>query len=201
MTSKIERLFEQNPPLRPINDLDSLVDDWIYRFGNDGLSKHMRDDVVDYCAAADSLDTAIDRACASLRRNGKLHNHQSRVRADVRKYFAHKIKTEIETVTFNNFDELHDWLEEIKPRGIGEVTTYDVATRVGAYMQLEPTSLYLHAHVRVGWNKLHGTRRVPEDNGRVPKEMLPQPLHRIPADQVEDMLCCYCEVIKPWLKK
>lgn len=201
MTTKMERLFKEHPPKRPIKDCDSLVDDWLYRFGKKGLSRHMRDEVVDYCAIAGSLDAAIDRACISKRPNGNLHNHQSRVREDCRLFYAHRIKTTIETVTFNNFDELHDWLEETAPRGIGPVTVYDVATRIGAYLKLEPTSLYLHAGVRIGWNKLHGTRRYPDVNGRVPREMLPAAFRRIPADQVEDMLCAYNEVIKPWLKK
>ena len=201
MVTKMEKLFKADPPLKPIDDLDSLVDDWIWRFGRKGKSKHMRDEVVDFCAAARTIDEAIDRACSSLRPNGKIHNHQSRVRGDCRRMYAFKIKKYIDTVDINNFDELHDWLEDIAINGIGPVTIYDVATRIGAYLKMEPTSLYLHAHVRVGWNKLHGTRRVPEINGRVPREMLPKPLHRIPADQVEDMLCAYAEYIKPWLKK
>jgi len=178
------------------------VDDWIYRFGANGHSRHMRDEVVEFCAVANGLTQAVQRACDSRRPNGKVHNHQSRVKIGDRHLFSFRImKSWVDDFEFENFDQLHDWLEAIKPPGIGPVTLYDVATRIGAYLRLEPTSVYLHANVRTGWAKLHGTRRVPEVHGRVPVQLLPTALQRIPPDQVEDMLCAYCEVLQPWLKK
>jgi hypothetical protein len=200
MSTKMERLFSQDPPKRPIVDLDSLVDDWVERFGADGASKHMRDEVVEYCMTADSIEAVVDRACASLRPSGKVHNHQSRVKAKDRQHFAFLIKIKWDMVTINNFDELHDWLEEVAPPGIGPVTVYDVATRIAAYLKMEPTSLYLHAGVRIGWHRLHGSRHYPEVKGRVPRHMLPAALQRIPTDEVEDMICAYKEYLGPWLK-
>jgi len=201
MSTKMERLFSSDPPKRPIVDLDSLVDDWINRFGSNGTHKYMRDEVVEFCAAAHSLEAAIERACNSRRPSGKIHNHQSRVKESARVQFAKLIISDLQSWIIQDFDDLHDALDTIAPDGIGPVTVYDVATRIAAYLKLEPTSLYLHAGVRIGWHKLHDTRHYPEVNGRVPRDMLPPALQRIPADEVEDMICAYKEYLGPWLKK
>jgi hypothetical protein len=199
MTKKMPALFAKNPPKKgQFHTLDDIVDDWIFRFGEEGVSKHMRDEVVDYCMEAGSWQEAVIRACKSRRPNGKMHNHQSRVPENVRELFNYRIMKEEEMLmTAQNFDELHDALDTIKPFGIGPVTLYDIATRIAAYMKLEPTSLYLHAGVREGWKCLYGKRS--PDGERIPKAQLPKPLQRIPCDQVEDMLCAYREYLKPEL--
>lgn len=200
---KMQKLFEQHPPKRPLLDLDAIVDDWIYRFGKNGLSKHMRDEVVAHCAAAGSFPEAVERAVASLRPNGKMHNHQSRVTLKARLRYGASIMSSLDIErrkrikTFDAlFDHLHDLGQSIE--GIGEVTIYDVATRIGAWLHLEVTSLYLHAGVRIGWDLLHGK---PSSRAlmRVEATALPRALRRIPADECEDMLCAYREYLKPWL--
>jgi hypothetical protein len=179
-----------------LTSLQAIVDDWTDRFGKDGPERHRRDMVVDYCAAASSLKEAITRACASRAANGKCHNHQSRVTDDSRTWFADRI---VDAFLFlkrelRGFDELHDLCEGIAPPGIGPVTIYDVATRIGAYLKLEPTSLYLHAGVRVGWDILNprGSAGVK----RVPRSRLPKELQALPPDQTEDLLCAYRAYLK-----
>lgn len=187
------------------HNLDAVVDDWIMRFGAKGRWREERDTCVQHCMAAVNLDEAVMRACASLRTNGKLHNHQSRVRKQDRDYFAVRIlKTWDEQAFPGTFDDLYDYLDNVKPSGIGPVTVYDVATRIAAYLKLPITSLYLHAGVQVGWNLLHGGRGkgagAPSKGlvARIPKAKLPKALQRLPCDEVEDMLCCYRSYLKPW---
>ena len=201
MTSKLPRLFADDPPLKPLDSLDAIVDDWILRFGKNGKNKAMRDEVVEHCAAAASLQEATMRACMSLRPNGKMHNHQSRVKYRDRMIFRSAIASlfQITRGRLKNFDELFDCLDSIKPAGIGEVTVYDVATRIAAYLKLDITSLYLHAGVRIGWNKLHGTKSK-AITLRVASVDLPTPLQRIPCDEAEDMLCAYRDYLQPWYK-
>lgn len=206
MTSLLPKLFKDDPPKKGFgksgfDTLDDIVSDWTYRFGKKGKNKMLRDTCVEHCISSKSLEEAIDRACDSLRTNGKLHNHQSRVRKKDRDYFAKLIKNEFDSSReyIKDFDALYDMLERIKPKGIGPVTHYDVASRIAAYMKLPINSLYLHAGVRLGWHRLYD-RRSPRLL-RVPKSELPKALQKIPCDEVEDMLCAYREYLKPWEAK
>ena len=69
--------------------------------------------------------------------------------------------------------------------GIGALTVYDIAHRIGAYLRKEPTRVYLHAGTRVGALAL-GI----EDNVFDPK-ILPKAFSRLSAAEVEDCLCIY----------
>lgn len=210
MTKKMPSLFAKLPPLRPLISLEAVVDDWIMRFGAKGPERHRRDTVTEYCATANTLEQAITRACASRAANGKMHNHQSRVKEADRSEFAKQIilafkkePKEWDTrrkafVPMQTFDALHDLCDLVKPPGIGPVTTYDVATRIGAYMKLEVQSLYLHAGVKEGWCLLYGVKK-PTYELRIPRAELPKELRRIPTDEVEDMLCAYREILQPWM--
>jgi hypothetical protein len=197
MTKKMPALFAKNPPRRPLTSLEALVDDWVYRFSHGGVEAHRRDMVVEYCAKAPDLLEAIRRACDSKNEEGKQHNHQSRVPHAVRAAFAARIEPH-QAERIQTFDALYDYLDYVKPSGIGPVTLYDVATRIAAFLELPVESLYLHAGVRVGWAALHGKRS--PNVLRIPREQIPKELLRLPTDEVEDFLCCYREFFKPWLK-
>lgn len=185
-----ERLFKDAPPNEPLDTLSAIVRDWKWRF-IEGESARFRDEVVEYCREAEDLVEAVERAVLSRRPNGKMHNHQSKVKQDDRLRFGYRIIRKLENDgPPDGFDELYDWLGECKVKGIGPVTHYDVATRVGAYLGLQPLRLYLHAGVLEGWKALD----LPVEKrwgGRVPVGEWPKPLQALPADEVEDLLCCY----------
>jgi hypothetical protein len=186
-----ERLFAKEPPREPLTSLDAIVRDWQWRF-IEGDAKRHRDEVVEFCRDASDLPDAIWKACRSRRPNGKMHNHQSKVKEEDRMKFAAAILRFFAKLRWEptDFDELYDGLVEVRPKGIGPVTTYDVATRIGAHLGIEPESLYLHAGVMAGWKALELPVRK-EWGGRVPREAWPEDLRVLPADQVEDLLCCY----------
>lgn len=187
-----ERLFKDAPPREPLTTLSAIVRDWNWRF-IEGDAKRFRDGVVEYCKGAEDFIEAVERAVASRRPNGKMHNHQTKVKEVYRRQFGYRIVNEDDIESAENFDALYDRLCDIRPKGIGPVTVYDVATRVGAYLGLEPESLYLHAGVVEGWKALHsGHAPVVK---RISREMWPKPLRRLPADQVEDLLCCYRAIL------
>jgi hypothetical protein len=197
MTKKMAAIHAKYPPKAPLDNLAALVDNWIELFGENGPERSRRDEVVDYCAQAKSLRQAVIRAVGSKRPNGNLHNHQSRVPEKLRHEYGDALLKH--GLRVSSFDALHDVCEECAMQGIGPVTIYDVATRIAAYMQLPIQSLYLHAGVRVGWYLLHGHRS--PDVERVPRNMIPAELQRLPTDEIEDFLCAYREYLKPWLKK
>lgn len=212
-----KREWAVNPPREPMTTLAALVRDFAWRFPRD-----RRDMVWDFCKSAPNLVAAIDRACASLNAEGKMHNHQSRVPRASKDEFARLIKEgcldEIrgrmrrgkrrgyEPFTF---DDLFDLLKSVQPRGVGPVMLYDVATRIGAYLDVHPTSLYLHAGVRSGITMLDTA--LPDRTGsrhlnagqraqvwrkidRVPQSYLEEwwpEFNGMTPDEVEDFLCTY----------
>lgn len=191
-----DRLFGSMPAKRPLTSLDAIVEDWQMRFIN-GDAKKYRDTVVDYCVKANGFEEAVWRACRCRNELGKKHNHQSKVRDVVLMKWADIIIQRWNKLIpgqFDNFDDLFDELGDIKIWGIGPVTHYDVATRIGAYLKLEPEQLYLHAGVLSGWKLLYGNGKWPM---RIERRSWPAALRVLPADQVEDLLCAYRTFLNP----
>lgn len=188
----IQREFDARPPREPLTSLSALVRDWQWRTAEQTLT---RDPVMDWCAEATSFPMAVWRACRSRGKNGKMHNHQSKVREVNRQALAIRILTRIPAAHrgFTDFDDLHDEIEELAPPGIGPVTIYDVSVRISAYLGIEPATLYLHAGVRQGWEALTSQK----SNGlkRIKHQYLPKQLRVLPADEVEDFLCTYRSVL------
>lgn len=218
----VQREFKLRPPREMLTSLSALTRDWAWRTAPGGGLDLKRDDVVDYCKAAASWSDAVRRAVASRRPNGKMHNHQSKVKEADRQEFGRRIlaatrmrgphiysRSTVAVPTgpddwratrLGTFDELHDLLEAIRPVGIGPVTTYDVAVRAGARATLEPESLYLHAGVRAGWLALApqaapGYRRNWLGVARVPRALWPVEVREWKADEFEDFLCTYRQIL------
>jgi hypothetical protein len=95
-------------------------------------------------------------------------------------------------------------LNFIKPYGIGPVTVYDVAVRIGAFLGIEPNKVYMHAGVKQGLKALESVLPYGSDLlgahtlHRVPMYLFPKPFNRMKADDVEDILCTYREVFLTW---
>ena len=214
------KAFEKEPPKKPLTNLKRIVKDFQWRYKD----RNKTDQVVRFCAEAPDFATAVRRAVEARDENGKHHNHQSKVDITARRKFGAKIikrKNQImnvvtgnfEAPTFTKFDAIHDLLDDIKPRGIGPVTVYDVAVRLGAYLEVEPKQVYMHAGVREGLKALGaalqrlGAKEWAPDPDilwdayklkRVPLSLFPEALRTLPADEVEDILCTYREVFDDW---
>lgn len=193
-----DRLFGGLPPKQPLTSLEAIVEDWHMRFIQ-GDAKKFRDTVVDYCIKADSFEEAVWRACYSRNELNKKHNHQSKVKNEVLIEWSKVIVGKVLPWEINNFDQLFDTLERLIIKGIGPVTHYDVATRIGAYLKLEPEQLYLHAGVLDGWKLLH--RYNEKWPFRIKRIYWPAALRELPADQVEDLLCAYRTFLNPEMNK
>lgn len=195
----IEREWKRKPPKHNVSTLRGLWADWSWRRADPESPLYRnRDDLVDFCANdCQTLSHAIAFAVESVRPNGKLHNHQSRVPQKVRDMFKDRLLTPSARARIYRaatFGHLHEVLSEFAPVGIGPVTLYDIATRIGAYQMLEPDVLFLHAGPKLGAARLLGPEAV---RGRECLSMaeFPYPLNRQRADEVEDFLCVYREVI------
>jgi hypothetical protein len=149
----------------------------------------LRDNIPDACAEDHYLAAAIRRAVSSIRPNGKMHNHQSKVSGHLSFFKAALIWNIKSIAKAETFGQLYHTVDMLKTSGIGPMTVYDVSVRIGAYMSLKPDRIYLHAGTKLGLKAL-GIKPWPREVS-VPMELLPPPLDRQDPDTVEDFLCTY----------
>jgi hypothetical protein len=191
----VPAMIKKVPPREPLTSLDALIRDFQWR-----CTRDKRDDVVTVVLAQPSLYKAIDAACASVKSNGKMYSHQVKVRAGSREALADILKTsEYRRLRrIGDFHALWELIDSLRPWGIGPLTVYDVAVRIGAYLGLEPVMLYLHADARTGLLALADALGLPNVIVRgyaaadvVESLMLPHELKKLTMDETEDFLCGY----------
>ena len=80
-------------------------------------------------------------------------------------------------------------------RGIAELTIYDIAHRLGAFLRKNPAHIYLHAGTRRGAAAfgLKGATIRPEE--------LPAAFSKLTAAEIEDCLCIYEDELREELHK
>lgn len=201
------KAFAKEPPRESLDNLDAIVRDFQWRY----VDRKKTDQVIAFCGEAPDLPTAVRRAVEARDANGKHHNHQSKVNIDARRLFGRRIirAAQAGRIPLDDFDDMHDWMDDHKPVGIGPVTVYDVAVRVAAFVGIEPKSVYMHAGVRQGFKALAQAldrqgypkadwylRHLRDDKVKV--NNFPRPLDSMKADDVEDILCTYREVFESW---
>lgn len=86
-----------------------------------------------------------------------------------------------------NFEALHD---EVKraigsiPK-IGDLTTYDIAHRIGVYLGKSPRLVYLHRGTAIG------ARHLGFSGATLDPKMLPNAFSKLSPEEIEDCLCIY----------
>jgi hypothetical protein len=162
--------------------LDEIVSDYIF------TQRPYTGEEMMHFANEPSPSAAIRRAALCETKDGKRHNHQRRIPRGLLEHVEAKLQA-IRRKFSNaaDFDALHCLIEEeiggIK--GIGELTVYDIAHRIGAYFGKTPERVYLHAGVRVG----AGALGIGGDS--FDPKVLPKPFARLAPSEIEDCLCIY----------
>ncbi len=84
---------------------------------------------------------AIERAWRSRLENGKMHGHQRRVAHKLEEGLEVSLSDNIQPDNFNNFESIYSWIKSVTDRvkGLGVTTAYDVARRLGAWLNMQPT--------------------------------------------------------------
>lgn len=176
-----------------IQTLEDVVRDYIQRF-RDRANREGR-----WFATQKSLDQAIEKAAMAVSPAGKRLNHQRRIPRSVLRVWADALlERRNEIRASKTFAKLHAKLEALGAEldGIGELTVYDTAVRIGAFLKLEPDRVYLHAGARDGARALGFNGR----NSLSPAE-LPRPLRRLKAGEIEDALCIYANFLGGAIKR
>ena len=149
---------------------------------------------VSYFKTQRSLEDAVSLAALAKKPCGKRFSHQRRIPGSVLCEVEKKLLSAIPTIRqAKTFDELHRIIEtEIRViKGVGELMVYDTALRIGAKLRLEPKEVFLHCGTRDGARKLGLNVR----RRSVPLAELPAPLWRLPAKEIEDVLCIYKDIL------
>jgi len=163
--------------------LDEIVDDYIENYRADA-----RADVKEF-QNLPSLKDAIRHASLCHWLPGrKRHPHQYRIPQSVLQAVERRLqKASDQIASAADFEALHDEIDcEIGAiRGIGALTTYDIAHRVGAFLGKAPKLVYLHRGTRVGARRLGFAGKV------LNPRSLPSTLLRLTPAEIEDCLCIY----------
>ena len=145
-----------------------------------------------------SLRQAIETAARAINRDRKRYGHQYRVwRSAIPQTIAALLALEDRIARVESFDELLRLItEQLRDiAGVGELYYYDTAFRIGVYLGVYPTRVYLHAGTRVGARKLQPPvdhRKDALDIGELPPELRTRPPYI-----VENILCIYAD----WLDR
>jgi hypothetical protein len=131
---------------------------------------------------------AIRKAALCMLPSGKRHPHQRRIP----KVLLEHVEGNLQCVANNlakavDFAALHGLVrDEIGGlKGIGALTIYDIAHRIGAHFGKAPDQVYLHAGTRIG------ARAFAIRGEFFDPAVLPKAFSRLTAAEIEDCLCIY----------
>ncbi|BAU27103.1 hypothetical protein DFP93_104191 [Aneurinibacillus soli] len=127
----------------------------------------------------------IGRAIAS---NGKTQSHQKRIKRETKDNLEQHLLTIYPLIpSLKDFDELR---ELITIKGIGDLTVYDTADRIGYAFGLHPEKVYIHRGAKTGAKNLLGRKAV---RGRkfLYIHELPVEFQNLTPREAENCLCIY----------
>lgn len=138
-----------------------------------------------------SLESDMKIAAKAEDHRGKRYSHQSRITQKAMQE-ASRLLLEKHNV-LQRCKSFHELWQRIRiflgsARGIGELYIYDATLRIGAFLNLLPERVYLHAGTRAG-AKAFGIVSLNQE--WIDVEELPIPLRELPPHEVEDILCIY----------
>ncbi len=161
---------------------EEIVSDYIREYRDDARAE-MR-----FFEIQRSPSAAIRKAALCELPSGKRHPHQRRIP----KALLEQVEAQLQAVGRKlaeaaNFSALHRLVEgEIGSiKGIGMLTVYDIAHRIGAHFGKAPRLVYLHTGTRKGATVFD----VSGDS--FDPRILPETFSRLAPSEIEDCLCIY----------
>jgi hypothetical protein len=106
---------------------------------------------IDFAVAQPTLKDAIIVSALCINDRNKRHPHQYRIPQSVVEQARDELLLRIRKIrSSKDFHELYTIVTELSIYGLGPLTAYDIANRIGAFLKLFPDRVYLHAGTRVG---------------------------------------------------
>jgi hypothetical protein len=173
----------------PSMTLDQIVDDYIENFRSPA-----RRDLGEFRKLPD-LRQAIRHASLCNRLPcERRHPHQYRIPTSVLRTAERTLRRAQHLLSgATSFELLYGEIESKigDLHGIGALTIYDIALRIGAYLRKKPNLVYLHRGTRVG------ARRLGFAGKALDPRSLPSAFSRLTPDEIEDCLCIYKDEFLP----
>lgn len=152
-----------------------------------------------FYAQKTSFQEVVSLAAAAKGRWHGIHGHQNKYGVALKlPMFAQnllKVLPELEKLT--NFKELYDAVEARKIKGVGQLTIYDTALRIGANLKIEPKNVYLHCGTKEGAKNLAKNFEIALRGKRfISVDELPPAFRKLKPLEIEDCLCIYKDDLK-----
>lgn len=150
---------------------------------------------IEFSAIQPTLKDAVKVASLCINQDKKRHPHQYRIRGKSLKELQDKLLKEIDAIgNSKDFEELFSIIDNTRVYGIGNLTKYDVAQRIGKYLNLFPKKIYVHCGTKIGAQYLIGKIK----SRTITKEQLPTVFNdeNLSCSEIEDILCIYKERFK-----
>ncbi|MEM8751070.1 MAG: hypothetical protein AAGF28_12285 [Pseudomonadota bacterium] len=168
-------------------NIESCIEQYVQQYRN------LAQDETSFYARQPTLSAAIKVAASCRRADGKRHSHQRRIPEVVLDEAGRRLRAAIEELmAAKDFGTLHSVVKQtIQPvHGVGELTVYDVALRIGAFLGLKPGVVYLHAGTRIGAAALGFSVE------SIKKDELPDAFAPLTEAEIEDFLCIYKDALR-----
>lgn len=98
-----------------------------------------------------------------------------------------------------NFSQIMDIVDKCKVTGFGELSIFDTAVRIGAFLRIAPDRVYLHAGTRVGINALEEKGYLQKGSSKqklIKINDFPEELRVLSADEIQHFVCVKKEQLK-----
>ena len=176
----------------------SISDHWIKKviLQHRGWRRNHPDPLIKECRKQKNNNKLIELASLSRYKSGKKHPHQRRINNDSLKKFSRSlIKRKRAIIKSRSFSLLLCILKSARKKGIGELTIYDTALRIGISKNIKPNEVYLHAGTKKGAQILLKSR-IRTDSLTISE--LPTSFHALSVSCVhaEEILCIYKDALK-----
>jgi len=136
-------------------------------------------------------DGIIHNSANALDECGRRYFHQRRITKKAISKAENIIRTNWKSISESTtFANLHELLREKLTRifGLGDLYIYDTAFRIGAFLNVFPKQIYLHAGTKTGARKLGIEIR---NRHKIYKSDLPIEFRLLEPCEIEDILCIY----------
>ena len=97
------------------------------------------------CTSTRDILFVIEMAAKARDLDNDKHPHQHRLpNALLRKFSDRLLRKADQLILCKKFDEVYSIVEQAGIKGIGPLTVYDTAQRIGAMLKIKPDKVYLH---------------------------------------------------------
>jgi hypothetical protein len=146
------------------------------------------DSLIKDCLRERDILKVVEMAGLSRDKKNTKHPHQYRLTNKVLRQFADRLlRNADKIITSKNFNDLHNIVSDLSLTGVGALTIYDTAHRIGLRLKIRPDKVYMHSGTRTGAEKIL-KRKIKEPY--LDKSAFKQ-FVCLRCDEIEDILCIY----------